>query len=474
MPGLLSHFPSETVRVVKPDGSRHEVHGSVQPTLLVTEDVSPPIDEGDIVERDLPNGKVEVYEVLEANFYQRSPILGEHYQCKIRKTAAVRNLTAPQATVTMIPVNAPAKFHVALSFAGEQREYAKQLRDALTRRGFMVFYDDDFSADLWGSNLVDHLARVYGEESDYVMILVSHDYVRKEFTDHERQNAQARALKQKGEAYILPIQVDSNARLPGMPSTISYLSADKGVDAIADIFQLKWNKRVTPSPAATPAPAPAAPATPAEPIFNNSREPWVIWPMPRGYILIEGIAMPTSSSPITANYFHFGEGWRAGTHFHPSYGREWGRRSQDQAYKLGVPKADFSYARDAIDIVIKIGILRSRGESTEQVVSKVVTEFPSARALKPNEQLSIHDLPSSDEVSPHHEIRDFIHDIQEAIDAKGPHGDTLAQIRREIVRYAQARFAKDESEYLFLQEIVKDGLTSDKLANLRNLLVDWL
>ena len=48
------------------------------------------------------------------------------------------------------------EFDVALSFAGEDREYAEALADLLNSGGYTIFYDKYEQADLWGKDLYVH------------------------------------------------------------------------------------------------------------------------------------------------------------------------------------------------------------------------------------------------------------------------------------------------------------------------------
>jgi hypothetical protein len=71
------------------------------------------------------------------------------------------------------------------------------------------------------------------------MILVSQEYLERQWTDHERRSAQARALEERGREYILPIKVD-DAELPGMPPTIGYVSLPTlGMEKIAQLLVKK-------------------------------------------------------------------------------------------------------------------------------------------------------------------------------------------------------------------------------------------
>jgi hypothetical protein len=112
-------------------------------------------------------------------------------------------------------------FDVALSFAGEQRDYVEQVAAGLRDAGISVFYDAFQRANLWGKNLVDHLAEVYQKGSRYVVMFISKEYVEKAWPTHERQHAQARALLAK-EEYILPARFD-DTDVPGLTTTVGHV-----------------------------------------------------------------------------------------------------------------------------------------------------------------------------------------------------------------------------------------------------------
>jgi acyl carrier protein len=133
------------------------------------------------------------------------------------------------------------QYEVALSFAGEDRAYAKELADSLRQRGVEVFYDEYEKADLWGKDLYAHLSEVYQDRAEYVVMFISRHYATKLWTSHERRAAQARALNESRE-YILPIRLD-DVSVEGVLQTISHLSwPPENAESIADIIQVKLNK----------------------------------------------------------------------------------------------------------------------------------------------------------------------------------------------------------------------------------------
>lgn len=113
------------------------------------------------------------------------------------------------------------EFDVALSFAGEQRDYVRAVASELSKHGVKYFYDEDNAVTLWGKNLAEELQRIYMTASNVVVMFVSEDYARKSWPIHERQSAIARAINERGE-YILPVRFD-NTVLPGLDPSLSYL-----------------------------------------------------------------------------------------------------------------------------------------------------------------------------------------------------------------------------------------------------------
>jgi hypothetical protein len=113
------------------------------------------------------------------------------------------------------------EYDVALSFAGEDRNYVRAVADLLTSQKVKVFFDEYELVDMWGKDLYDHLHKVYSSRAKYCVIFVSEAYSRKIWTTHERKSAQERALREHYE-YILPARFD-NTELPGLRSTTGYI-----------------------------------------------------------------------------------------------------------------------------------------------------------------------------------------------------------------------------------------------------------
>jgi hypothetical protein len=130
------------------------------------------------------------------------------------------------------------EYDVAISFSGEDRDFAQNLAAVLKSRGVRVFYDDYMRPSLWGKNLYTTLYDIYAKKCRFCIILVSRAYKDKMWTNHERVAAQARALEMREDEYILPILLE-DVTIPGLPPTVAYVSAQLGIDEIANLFVRK-------------------------------------------------------------------------------------------------------------------------------------------------------------------------------------------------------------------------------------------
>ncbi len=116
-------------------------------------------------------------------------------------------------------------YDIALSFAGEDREYVDKVAKTLRSKGVKVFYDKFDEVNLWGKNLYDYLSTIYTKKARFTVIFISKHYHEKLWTTHERRSAQARAFEESQE-YILPARFD-DTEIPGILSTTCYINLDE-------------------------------------------------------------------------------------------------------------------------------------------------------------------------------------------------------------------------------------------------------
>ena len=135
-----------------------------------------------------------------------------------------------------------SKYHIALSFAGEDREYVEEVANYLRASGVDVFYDLFEEEDLWGKNLYEHLTSIYRDQALFTVMFVSEFYVKKLWGNLERKSAQARAFRESSE-YILPAMFDTSVEVPGMLETTGYVDLNKkNPEKLADLIVRKLKK----------------------------------------------------------------------------------------------------------------------------------------------------------------------------------------------------------------------------------------
>jgi hypothetical protein len=116
-------------------------------------------------------------------------------------------------------------YDICLSFSGEDRPYVRRVAERLRTSGIRVFFDAYAQADMWGKDLYTHLDDIYQNAARYCVLFASRSYAKRVWTNHERESAQSRAIREHGE-YILPARFDST-KIPGLKPTVGYIDLRK-------------------------------------------------------------------------------------------------------------------------------------------------------------------------------------------------------------------------------------------------------
>jgi hypothetical protein len=127
---------------------------------------------------------------------------------------------------------------VAISFAGDDRSVAKELRDVLKDKGIEVFYDFDQQAQLWGKDLNRVLTEVYRNEALFMVIIVSNNYPEKDWTNFEFVNGKD-AEKERSIEYLLPLRLD-DTHVVGLKESIAMIDLRKqSIEHVANVLSEK-------------------------------------------------------------------------------------------------------------------------------------------------------------------------------------------------------------------------------------------
>jgi hypothetical protein len=81
------------------------------------------------------------------------------------------------------------KFQFAISFAGKYREHMSILFKELRKLGYEIFFDDIYTSQMLGENLIEYLTNIFKKESEYVVIFVSKEYKEKFYTNEVEKKA---------------------------------------------------------------------------------------------------------------------------------------------------------------------------------------------------------------------------------------------------------------------------------------------
>jgi len=154
-------------------------------------------------------------------------------------------------------------FDIALSFAGEDREFVAAVAAGLSDAGIRVFYDEYEKVTLWGKDLYTHLTDVYCKRARYTLLFASKHYESKLWTTLERRAAQARALQERSE-YILPVRFD-DTEIPGLLHAVGYIDLRKvGAADLVEMALDKLGRRLQSWQASPTVPLPGQPGVEGE------------------------------------------------------------------------------------------------------------------------------------------------------------------------------------------------------------------
>ena len=98
--GMFDEFHTDNISIIKSNGQRYDgLKASVQRDMIYFEDSSILVEPRDLIQRNMSNGGVETFEVIDPGFVESIMDFEAHYQMRVRKMGmpeaekAVRNIT---------------------------------------------------------------------------------------------------------------------------------------------------------------------------------------------------------------------------------------------------------------------------------------------------------------------------------------------------------------------------------------------
>jgi len=133
------------------------------------------------------------------------------------------------------------QYDIALSFAGEDRDYVEKVADRLKTNGIKVHYDLFNQVEAWGKSLPEHFDGIYRKQAKYCVMFISEHYAKKAWPNFEKRSALAREVIETG--YILPARFDDTDIL-GLPPSKAYIDLRQyNPDQFAQLVMEKLGKK---------------------------------------------------------------------------------------------------------------------------------------------------------------------------------------------------------------------------------------
>ncbi|PIM50807.1 ATPase [Roseateles chitinivorans] len=129
--------------------------------------------------------------------------------------------------VGFISIEFPSRYDFALSFAGEDRDVAQALFDALVENEVEVFYDLNEQHRILAADVEEYLAPIYQSEAQFVVCILGPTYPRKIWTKFESANFKERFR----DGQVIPV-VLSTTQIGVFDETgkVGYISWDRSKD----------------------------------------------------------------------------------------------------------------------------------------------------------------------------------------------------------------------------------------------------
>ena len=196
MRSILDNFPTEKLILHKPSGKTYEVKGLVGSSGIQSDDITVLIEPNDYFERNLPNGMIEYYEVLDPGFHKGMHDIPDHYQTKVKRISE----PIPYGDDNELPQM------IFISHSSKDKEFTKAFVDLLFDIGLNE--DDIVCSSYPGlgvplrASVYEWLVEKFQECNLHVFYFLSHNYYKSAASLNEM--GAAWAMKQKWDGILLP------------------------------------------------------------------------------------------------------------------------------------------------------------------------------------------------------------------------------------------------------------------------------
>lgn len=117
-------------------------------------------------------------------------------------------------------------YDVAISFAGRDRQVAREIVDVVAAAGYRVFYDYDDQHTLLGEDLAQYLQDVYFRRSRFAVVVLSKAYTESSWAGNWEWRAVLARMQAAAQPYLLPYALDDTV-IPGLNPTVGHVTRDR-------------------------------------------------------------------------------------------------------------------------------------------------------------------------------------------------------------------------------------------------------
>ena len=234
--------------------------------------------------------------------------------------------------------------------------------------------------------------------------------------------------------------------------------------------------------------APTTTAPQPDQVLDQRPTERVVWCLPRGFLMLEDVQYDAKPHwAVVAHYYHFGEGWRTGTHFHASYLRHWeeGDAITRQFYKVGIPQGDREYGYGPFNLMMRLRCV-DQPLDVKATVEALAQDGSPVRYYAPSEPvLASHVEGRYPGMNGTHALRDLLTEMKQfenadySFAATGRAADEAFSLGHRALLEAEAFLGKKHTSLRFISKVVDqydrdaspDGLKR-WVKRLREVLID--
>lgn len=162
-------FQTDLIKIIKKHSNQatEELKASVNADEITLFRTDVDVEEGDIIERNLPNNKIERYEIVEIIFQQALDVIPGHYVFRVRKVSAIETHGSIQPKKLNNFSTGLTNQQIFISYCKDDCDFAENIKTRLEKEEISVWHDSTLVAGEDWRNSIDN-----GIKASNVLIVI--------------------------------------------------------------------------------------------------------------------------------------------------------------------------------------------------------------------------------------------------------------------------------------------------------------